>query len=372
MMIETIRALEKLDYARYEVLIIDNNTKDDAVWQPVEAYVASLGRPNFKFFHLPTVAGLQGRRAQLRADPDRSGCRDRRHHRQRLQGAAGVAEGPRALFRRPRGRPDAGAAGLPRRARGSLQAHVLLGIRRLLPPRHEDARREERDHPARHHGADPQVVADRRRRLGRVVHHRGCRAWPAAVREGLSRGLYREELRQGADARQLRGLSQAALPLGLWRHDHHEGPLARPAAVRPQQAAQSGAALPVPGRLDAVDRRRAAVAVRLSGDRLERRHDVDAGQGRAAADALSHRHARHVLLQGRQVDVALCQQGAVQLPRQSRRRLGRPVAVLRGQQGGVARPLHLQPAVPSHARSWSTSRRSSAASFRRGRRRRSS
>ena len=41
MMIDTIRALEKLDYARYEVLIIDNNTKDDAVWQPVEAYVAS-------------------------------------------------------------------------------------------------------------------------------------------------------------------------------------------------------------------------------------------------------------------------------------------------------------------------------------------
>ena len=189
---------------------------------------------------------------------------------------------------------------------------------------------------------------------------------------GLSRGLYREELRQGPDARQLRGLSQAALPLGLWRHDHHEGPLARPAAVRPQQAAQSGAALPVPGRLDAVDRRRAAVAVRLSGDRLERRHDVDAGQGRAAADALSHRHARHVLLQGRQVDVALCQQGAVQLPRQSRRRLGRPVAVLRGVQGGVARPLHLQPAVPSHARRWRTSRRSSAAWFRRGRRRRSS
>jgi len=31
MMIETIRALEKLDYAKFEALIIDNNTKDDAV-----------------------------------------------------------------------------------------------------------------------------------------------------------------------------------------------------------------------------------------------------------------------------------------------------------------------------------------------------
>jgi exo-beta-1,3-glucanase (GH17 family)/cellulose synthase/poly-beta-1,6-N-acetylglucosamine synthase-like glycosyltransferase len=59
MMIETIRALEKLDYAKFEVLIIDNNTKDDAVWKPVEAYVASLNRPNFKFFHLPKWPGFK-------------------------------------------------------------------------------------------------------------------------------------------------------------------------------------------------------------------------------------------------------------------------------------------------------------------------
>lgn len=59
MMIETIRALEKLDYAKYEVLIIDNNTRDDAVWKPVEAYVASLNRPNFRFFHLPKWPGFK-------------------------------------------------------------------------------------------------------------------------------------------------------------------------------------------------------------------------------------------------------------------------------------------------------------------------
>jgi cellulose synthase/poly-beta-1,6-N-acetylglucosamine synthase-like glycosyltransferase/exo-beta-1,3-glucanase (GH17 family) len=59
MMIETIRALEKLDYAKYEVLIIDNNTKDEAVWRPVEAYIASLNRPNFKFFHLPKWPGFK-------------------------------------------------------------------------------------------------------------------------------------------------------------------------------------------------------------------------------------------------------------------------------------------------------------------------
>ncbi|WP_303980689.1 glycosyltransferase [Dongia mobilis] len=59
MMIETIQALEKLDYPNFEVLIIDNNTKDDAVWQPVEAYIKWLNRPNFRFFHLPKWPGFK-------------------------------------------------------------------------------------------------------------------------------------------------------------------------------------------------------------------------------------------------------------------------------------------------------------------------
>ena len=59
MMIETIRALEKVQYRDFEVLIIDNNTRDEAVWRPVESYVASLGRPNFRFFHLPKWPGFK-------------------------------------------------------------------------------------------------------------------------------------------------------------------------------------------------------------------------------------------------------------------------------------------------------------------------
>ncbi|HEY4163470.1 MAG TPA: glycosyltransferase, partial [Dongiaceae bacterium] len=59
MMIDTIQALERLQYPDFEVLIIDNNTKDDAVWKPVEAYINSLGRPNFKFFHLPKWPGFK-------------------------------------------------------------------------------------------------------------------------------------------------------------------------------------------------------------------------------------------------------------------------------------------------------------------------
>ena len=44
--------------------------------------------------------GLQGRRAELRAEPDRARRQDHRRHRQRLHGAARLAEGAGAVLRR--------------------------------------------------------------------------------------------------------------------------------------------------------------------------------------------------------------------------------------------------------------------------------
>jgi exo-beta-1,3-glucanase (GH17 family)/cellulose synthase/poly-beta-1,6-N-acetylglucosamine synthase-like glycosyltransferase len=58
MMIDTLNALASLDYPRYEVIIIDNNTKDPAVWQPVEAHCKTLG-PRFRFFHEDPLAGFK-------------------------------------------------------------------------------------------------------------------------------------------------------------------------------------------------------------------------------------------------------------------------------------------------------------------------
>jgi cellulose synthase/poly-beta-1,6-N-acetylglucosamine synthase-like glycosyltransferase len=58
MMITTLNALAKLDYPDFEVLVIDNNTKDPAVWQPVEAHCATLGE-RFRFFHLAPLAGFK-------------------------------------------------------------------------------------------------------------------------------------------------------------------------------------------------------------------------------------------------------------------------------------------------------------------------
>ena len=58
MVIATLKSLHALDYAAFEVIVVDNNTRDDALWQPVRDFVASLPG-NFRFFHLPTWPGFK-------------------------------------------------------------------------------------------------------------------------------------------------------------------------------------------------------------------------------------------------------------------------------------------------------------------------
>jgi cellulose synthase/poly-beta-1,6-N-acetylglucosamine synthase-like glycosyltransferase len=59
MLKQTLAALARLDYPDLEVLVIDNNTKDPAVWEPVREYCALLG-PRFRFFHVAPLAGFKG------------------------------------------------------------------------------------------------------------------------------------------------------------------------------------------------------------------------------------------------------------------------------------------------------------------------
>jgi len=58
MVILTLDSLAALDYENFEVLVIDNNTKNEAVWKPVEEYCAKLG-PKFRFFHLNPWPGFK-------------------------------------------------------------------------------------------------------------------------------------------------------------------------------------------------------------------------------------------------------------------------------------------------------------------------
>ena len=58
MVIATIRSLARLDYTNYEVLVIDNNTREERLWKPVQAFMETLD-DRFKFFHLPKWPGYK-------------------------------------------------------------------------------------------------------------------------------------------------------------------------------------------------------------------------------------------------------------------------------------------------------------------------
>ncbi|WP_347304000.1 glycosyltransferase [Croceibacterium sp. TMG7-5b_MA50] len=59
----TMDRLAELDYPNFEVLVCDNNTKDEALWRPLEAYSAELnaklGREVFRFFHVSPLPGAK-------------------------------------------------------------------------------------------------------------------------------------------------------------------------------------------------------------------------------------------------------------------------------------------------------------------------
>ena len=58
MVIATIDSLAKMNYQNFEVLILDNNTRDEALWKPLEKRCAELG-PRFRFFHLANWPGFK-------------------------------------------------------------------------------------------------------------------------------------------------------------------------------------------------------------------------------------------------------------------------------------------------------------------------
>ncbi len=58
MLKETLDALNHLDYPHYEVLVVDNNTRDRRQWKPVADYCIALG-PRFRFFHVSPLSGFK-------------------------------------------------------------------------------------------------------------------------------------------------------------------------------------------------------------------------------------------------------------------------------------------------------------------------
>jgi cellulose synthase/poly-beta-1,6-N-acetylglucosamine synthase-like glycosyltransferase len=56
-LIETIKAAERIEYPDFEIVIIDNNTKDPDVWRPVEEYCR--GRERVRFVHVDPWPGFK-------------------------------------------------------------------------------------------------------------------------------------------------------------------------------------------------------------------------------------------------------------------------------------------------------------------------
>ena len=69
MVIQTLASLARMDYRNFEVLVLDNNTKNEDVWRPVERYVERLNEhdgaradgdpPRFRFYHLDNWPGFK-------------------------------------------------------------------------------------------------------------------------------------------------------------------------------------------------------------------------------------------------------------------------------------------------------------------------
>jgi cellulose synthase/poly-beta-1,6-N-acetylglucosamine synthase-like glycosyltransferase len=57
LLIETIKAVEWIDYPNFEIVVMDNNTTDPAIWEPVEEYCR--GRERVKFVHVAPWPGYK-------------------------------------------------------------------------------------------------------------------------------------------------------------------------------------------------------------------------------------------------------------------------------------------------------------------------
>lgn len=58
LVIMTLNALANLSYENYEVIVIDNNTKDENLWKPVQSHCQKLGG-RFQFYHVDPLSGAK-------------------------------------------------------------------------------------------------------------------------------------------------------------------------------------------------------------------------------------------------------------------------------------------------------------------------
>jgi cellulose synthase/poly-beta-1,6-N-acetylglucosamine synthase-like glycosyltransferase len=57
--INTLKALTRLDYENYEVIVLDNNTKEEHIWKPVQDFCQHKLGDNFYFYHYDKLEGFK-------------------------------------------------------------------------------------------------------------------------------------------------------------------------------------------------------------------------------------------------------------------------------------------------------------------------
>ncbi len=56
--LETLKYISKIAYKNFEVIVIDNNTKEEHLWKPIEKFCKKMGSP-FRFFHVTEIKGAK-------------------------------------------------------------------------------------------------------------------------------------------------------------------------------------------------------------------------------------------------------------------------------------------------------------------------
>ncbi len=275
----TLDAVARLDYPNFECVVVINNTPDPAFWRPIEDHCRALGE-RFKFINEDNVTGYKAGALRLAlahtaSDAEIIGVIDADYvvHPDWLkdlvpafadpkvgmiQAPQDHRDGERTLMHHAMNGEYAGFFDIGMVQRNEANAIIVHGTMCLI-------RRD---------------ALDLDRRLVERHHRRGHRSRPRRARARLADPLHQPPLRPRPAARHLRGLQEAAPPLGLWRLPDPQEALAAPAAARARAHARAEARI----------RARLAQLARRGIDR-RRGRDPQPGLG-AGGRVRRHRHPR--------------------------------------------------------------------------------
>ncbi len=233
MLKQTLDAVARLDYPNFECVLVINNTPDPALWLPIEEHCRTLGE-RFKFVRDDNLAGFKAGALRLALA-----------HTAADAEIIGVIDADYVV------QPDWLKDLVP------LFADPKVGLVQA-PQDHRDGERSVMHHAmnGEYAGFFDIGMVQRNEYNAIIVHGTMCLIRRAALEAaggwssdticedtdlgltllelGWQRALHQPALRPRPAARQLRGLQEAAPPLGLWRlPDHEEALAALPAGREP-------------------------------------------------------------------------------------------------------------------------------------------